>query len=413
MGRMDDGPASHHGRVLPLPPAPDGIELRHLRAFVAVAEELNFGRAASRLYLSQPALSRQIRGLERLVGCDLLRRSTHGVELTLAGDALLDRARNLLRGVDDAVSATQAVGGELAGRLARMWEPVSDLATADTDLQELRDACEALHAQFPPPPEATVRPVNAGGVASLLVTVDPERAATLLLLHGGGYVTGSAFGYRHLAGALAVAAGGCVLVPEYRLAPEHPFPAALEDAMRAYMWMLDSGTRSGQVTLAGDSSGSGLVLSLLIALKQEKLPLPGGVVLLCPGVDLTFEHLDELPGEPQPALSLDQLRSFATAYLAGHPMDDPVVSPLLADLTGLPPMLIQGGTGDFSVEDAHRLAERARQHGVDVRLELYPVATHDFQVFWSFLPEAADALQQAGRFARDVVTTRQVHGASS
>src|ERR687891_2434089 len=105
---MDDGDREL-GRVLPLPPAPDGIELRHLRAFVAVAEELNFGRAASRLYLSQPALSRQIRSLERLVGCDLLRRSTHQVELTLAGDALLDRAHRLLHDVDDAVSATRSL----------------------------------------------------------------------------------------------------------------------------------------------------------------------------------------------------------------------------------------------------------------------------------------------------------------
>jgi Bacterial regulatory helix-turn-helix protein, lysR family len=102
MSDMDDLPGTQAGRVLPLPPAPDGIELRHLRAFVAVAEELNFGRAAARLYLSQPALSRQIRGLERLVGCDLLRRSTHQVELTLAGDALLGPARELLHGVDDA-----------------------------------------------------------------------------------------------------------------------------------------------------------------------------------------------------------------------------------------------------------------------------------------------------------------------
>jgi len=411
MGHMDDGPASEHGRVLPLPPAPDGIELRHLRAFVAVAEELNFGRAASRLYLSQPALSRQIRSLERHVGCDLLRRSTHGVELTLAGDALLDRARNLLHGVDDAVSATRAVGGELAGRLARIWEPVSELTAADADLQELRNASEALHARFPPPPETSVLPVNAGGVPSLLVTTDAERAATLLLLHGGGYVSGSAFGYRHLAGALAVAAASCVVVPEYRLAPEHPFPAALEDALRAYLWMLDSGTHPEEVTLAGDSSGGGLALSTLIRLKQEKLPLPGGVVLLCPGVDLTFEQLDE-PSEPQPAISIDQLRSFAASYLAGHPADDPVVSPLRADLTGLPPMLVQGGTGDVIVEDAHRLAAHARQHGVDVRLELYPVATHDFQVFWSFLPEAADALKQAGRFARDVMTSRRAHRAS-
>jgi monoterpene epsilon-lactone hydrolase len=106
------------GGVLPFPQAPDGVELRHLRAFVAVAEELNFGRAAERLYVSQPALSRQIRGLEQLVGCELLRRSTHSVELTLAGEALLERSRRLLRDVDEAVAAALAVGGELLGRIA-------------------------------------------------------------------------------------------------------------------------------------------------------------------------------------------------------------------------------------------------------------------------------------------------------
>ena len=413
MGAMDDRPGTQAGRVLPLPAAPDGIELRHLRAFVAVAEELNFGRAATRLYLSQPALSRQIRGLERLVGCDLLRRSTHRVELTLAGDALLDRARELLHGVDDAVSATRAVGGELAGRLARIWEPVNDLTSAGADLQELRNGYESLHAQFPPPPEIDVRPLNTGGVPSLLLTTEAEQEPTLLFLHGGGYVMGSAFGYRHLAGALAVAAGAGAVVPEYRLAPEHPFPAALEDAMRAYLWMVDSGTDPQRIILAGDSAGGGLALALLLSLKQEKIALPGGAVMLCPGVDLTFERIDELPREPQPALSLEQLHSFVASYLDGHPIDDPLVSPLLGDLTGLPPMLIQGGISDVMVEDAQRLAERARSQGVDTRLELYPVATHDFHVFWSFLPEAADALQQAGAFARDVrsaVDERQVGG---
>jgi acetyl esterase/lipase len=414
MGVMDDRPATQAGRLLPLPPAPDGIELRHLRAFVAVAEELNFGRAAARLYVSQPALSRQIRGLERHVGCDLLRRSTHQVELTLAGEALLDRARELLHGVDDAVSATRAVGGELAGRLARIWEPVNDLTSAGADLQELRNGYESLHAQFAAPPEIEVRPVNTGGVPSLLLTTEAGQDPTLLFLHGGGYVMGSAFGYRHLAGALAVAAGTGAVVPEFRLAPEHPFPAALEDAMRAYLWMLDSGTDPRQVVLAGDSAGGGLALAVMLSLRHQGIALPGGAVLMCPGVDLTFAQVDELPSEPQPALSIEQLRSFVASYLDGHPLDDPLVSPLLGDLTGLPPMLIQGGIGDVMVEDAQRLAERARSHGVDTRLELYPVATHDFQVFWSFLPEAADAVEQAGSFARDVrsATTgdRQVGG---
>ena len=166
-----------------MPRAPDAIELRHLRAFVAVADELNFGRAASRLFISQPALSRQIRSLERLVGCDLLRRSTHRVELTLAGDALLNRARRLLVDVDGAVFETRAVGGELERRLAEIWEPVSDLTAADPDLQALRDAGEQLHAQFEPVTDIAVRPANAGGVPAT-AAVAPVRcsAATVLLL---------------------------------------------------------------------------------------------------------------------------------------------------------------------------------------------------------------------------------------
>ena len=194
---MDD----ENAEVVSLPQAPDAIELRHLRAFVAVADELNFGRAAARLYLSQPALSRQIRSLERLVGCDLLRRSTHRVELTLAGEALLDRARGLLREVDEAVSATRSVGGELLARIARHWESFAEVSPAD--LQELRVAFEGLHGQFEPPPNISVRSVNAGGVPGLLLTPQPEAPPPLLYLHGGGHVAGSAFGYRPLAGALA------------------------------------------------------------------------------------------------------------------------------------------------------------------------------------------------------------------
>jgi monoterpene epsilon-lactone hydrolase len=393
--------SEHDGRVVPMPPAPDSIELRHLRAFVAVAEELNFSRAAARLFVSQPALSRQIRALERLVGCELLRRSTHQVELTLAGDALLDRARRLLNDVDDAIQTTQSVGGALENRAMRLWDGVSELQATEAGLQSLRDACESIHAQLPLP-DVDVRPVNAGGVPAFIVAPEQGRAARMLFVHGGGYVMGSAFGYRHLAGALALAADTAVIVPEYRLAPEHPFPAAVEDAMRAYLWMLDSGIDVSEIVVAGDSAGGGLVLSLLILLKQRGLVMPGGSLLLCPGVDLTFTYERELPSEPQPAVTLDQLRSFAAAYLGGHPADDDVVNPIAADLSGLPPMLIQGGTGDVLVQDAHRLADNARAHGVEVTLQLYPVPTHDFQIFWSFLPEAAEAVEQAGRFARGI-----------
>jgi acetyl esterase/lipase len=223
---------------------------------------------------------------------------------------------------------------------------------------------------------------------------------SLLYLHGGGYVMGSAFGYRHLAGALGLAAEAGVLVPEYRLAPEHPFPAALEDAVRAYRWLLDTGMAPGDVVLAGDSAGAGLVLSLLQTLRADGDALPGAAMLLCPGLRLTYEDLADQ--SVHPGLTAEQLRSFADAYLDGHPADDPLVDPLSADLTGFPPLLVQGGIGDLIVEDAHRITDSARRQGVDATLELYPVDTHDFQVFWSFLPEAADAVTRAGEFARAV-----------
>lgn len=395
IGGMDDEGAE----VISLPKAPDAIELRHVRSFVAVADELNFGRAAARLYLSQPALSRQVSSLERLVGCELLRRSTHRVELTLAGEALLDRARELLRSLDEAVSVTRAVGGELLARANQHWELAglgSELAAPGHDVQELRDAVEALHAQFQPPPGISVRPVNAAGVPALLNSPQPSEPATVLYLHGGAYMTGSAFGYRPLAGCLADAAGVGVLVPDYRLAPEHPFPAAAEDAIRAYLWMLDQGTDAAQVAVAGDSSGAGLVLSLLLTLRQQGHRMPGAAVLLCPWIDFGAARRDDLPAE------LDRMQHMCTEqYLAGHPADDPVVCPLNADLTGLPPMLVQAATGDPVRDDATSLVDRAVQAGVDARFELFAVGTHDFHIFWNFLPEAASAMRQAGQFIRE------------
>ncbi len=387
--------------VLPFPQAPDGIELRHLRAFVAVAEELNFGRAAERLYVSQPALSRQIRGLEQLVGCELLRRSTHSVELTLAGEALLDRSRRLLRGVDEAVAAALSVGGELIGRVARALEPLRGMLASDRDLVETRATFESLMAQFSPPAGTITRPVTAGGVPSLVVSPGAGHGPTVLYLHGGGYVIGSAFGYQSQAGALAAAALTAILVPDYRLAPEHPFPAALEDAQRAYLWLRDQAPDPNAIVVAGDSAGGGLALSLLLALKRDGLPLPAASVILCPWLDLTLRTAS---ASDAPLATDDDVRRCVEAYLSGHPADDPIVDPLHADLSGLPPMLVQAATGDARLVDAKALAANAQDHGVDARLELFPVQAHAFQLFWSFLPEAADAIEAAGAFIRELAT---------
>jgi acetyl esterase/lipase len=282
-----------------------------------------------------------------------------------------------------------------------MWEPLVQAAAADADVQELRMAYEKMLANFSPPSELAVLPVTAHGVPSLVVAPEPDDPPTAMHLHGGAYMLGSAFGYRALAGALAVAADAGVLVPDYRLAPEHQCPAAIEDGVSAYTWMLERGVDPEEVAICGDSSGGGLIVSVLLTLRERGLPQPGAAVLMCPWVDLalTLRPDDEA------------VRRYATGYLGDHPVDDPVVNPLNADLSGLPPLLIQAATGDKCLADANALADRARAHGVDARLELYAVDAHVFQLFWSFLPEGAEAVQAAGRFAREATPARRAKSA--
>jgi acetyl esterase/lipase len=234
-------------------------------------------------------------------------------------------------------------------------------------------------------------------VPSLVISPGEGHRPTVVYLHGGGYVIGSAFGYQPHAGALAAAAQTGLLVPDYRLAPEHPFPAALEDAQRAYLWLREQAADQDGLVLAGDSSGAGLVLSLLLALKRDRLPLPAAAVVFCPWLALSP---DGGSASDAPLATEEDVRRCVEAYLSGHPADDPIVDPLGADLTGLPPMLIQAATGDARLDDAKALAARAQDHGVDARLELFPVEAHAFQLFWSFLPEAADAMDAAGAFIR-------------
>ncbi|GAA1957675.1 alpha/beta hydrolase fold domain-containing protein [Amycolatopsis minnesotensis] len=397
---------SDDGTVVPLAQAPDAIELRHLRAFVAVAGELNFSRAAQGLFLSQPALSRQIRHLERLIGCDLFRRSTQRVELTLAGESLLARARPLLADLDNAITTTRSVGGELDGRMARLWAPWTNASEHTGDLETVRAATEELHGRFAPPDGVVTAPVLAGGTPALRLTpatVQDGPPAAILYVHGGGHVAGSAFGYRHLAGAIAAAARTPALVVDYRLAPEHPYPTGLHDVLAAYRWLLGTGTAPDRITVTGDSSGAGLVLSLLLALRAEDLPQPAGAALMCPWVDLTGKA-QQPPSESPILFRPEAARRYAEAYLDGHPEDDPLVDPLHTGLSGLPPLLIHAASGDSVRHEAQLLAEHAGACGVEVATTVYPVATHTFHLFWSFLPEAAAAVDQIGQFIRDRIS---------
>ena len=385
-------------KLIDLPRAPDAIELRHLRAFVAVAEELNFSRAATRMYVTQPALSRQIQALERLLGVDLLRRSTQRVELTIAGESLLGRSRSLLSDVDEAVQATRSVAGRLDAEVVRLAQPLADtLATGGLDA--FREAYEAMNAQLPSPTEIQARPVNAGGTPSLVYGVQGGDGPTVLYLHGGGYVVGSAFGYRPLAGTVAALSGTSVLVPDYRLAPEHTYPAALDDAAAAYDWLLSRVADPADIAFVGDSSGGGLAMGLLLRLRDRGQPLPGRVALLSPWVDLRPPTPEQVAAAGAgPAQLIEIATRYGGLYLDGHPADDPLVNPMCADLSGLPPILAQAAGGDWVAGETRELVERVRAAGGEADLELYPVNTHVFHMFWSFLPEAVEALESAGRF---------------
>jgi acetyl esterase/lipase len=162
--------------------------------------------------------------------------------------------------------------------------------------------------------------------------------------------------------------------------------------------------------LVGDSAGGGLAVSLMLALRAQELPLPAGAVLMCPWIDLTGEVVREAFPEGVEAHPLEGILRSAEAYLGGHPVDDPVVSPLRTDLSGLPPLLIQTATGDHAQPESRLLAAHAQEHGVDARLEVYPADTHVLHVFWSFLPEAADALRSAGEFIHEVSGAASARG---
>jgi epsilon-lactone hydrolase len=361
--------------------APDSVDLRQLRAFVAVAEELNFGRAAQRLYVSQPSLSRQVKSLERSIGCALLLRDTHRVELTVAGHALLAHTRPVLAALDDAIAAAKSVGGELNARMMAVWAPLLAVAPTMSSVETLREVFESVLAVMPVPDDMPVRPVRAGGVPALAVGDEPA----MLYLHGGGFVLGSAYGYRPLVAGVVAAAGSGAVVPDYRLAPEHPYPAALQDALAAFRWLA---ARRGapQVALVADSSGCALTLALLRALQAAGEAMPAGAVLMCPSVGASG-GLHELQ---QPFDAVAEASMACAADASG-------------ELAGLPPLLIQCATDDPAVEEAEALHRRARADGVAVRLERYRTPAHVFQLFWTFLPDGADAMSSAGAFVRSLL----------
>ncbi len=226
-----------------------------------------------------------------------------------------------------------------------------------------------------------------------------SERGVVLYLHGGGYCIGSCRSARDLAGRLARAAGSRAFVPEYRLAPEHPFPAALDDAREAYRGLLESGVPGARITLAGESAGGGLALALAVALREAGEPLPGAVVAFSPWTDLGLSGESVAArAHRDPILTLAGEREAALAYLGDRDAREPLASPLFAELAGLPPISLHVGTEEILFDDSTRFAEKARAAGVPVSLRVWPGLWHNWQSLASVLPEGRMAIEAAAEF---------------
>jgi monoterpene epsilon-lactone hydrolase len=255
---------------------------------------------------------------------------------------------------------------------------------------------------YPVPDDVQVSDVTAGGVpAHWLTPPGADAGRVLLFLHGGGFELGSVRSDGELAARLGRASGMRVLFPEYRLAPEHPFPAAIDDVLAAWRWLrTDQGLSPGSLAVSGDSAGGGLAVSLLVATRDAGEALPAAAVLMSPTVDLTSSgaSMTERAGQ-DPVSTPAMLRQFAADYLAGADPRTPLASPLFAALAGLPPLLIQVGTADVLLSDSERLAAAATAAGVDVTLQVGEGLPHVYQITPG-TPEAVQAVEQSGKFLR-------------
>ena len=275
--------------------------------------------------------------------------------------------------------------------------PPSDSLT----IAERRAQYERAEKVFPTPPEVKVERVTAPAApAEWLRPPSAAPGRVVLYLHGGGYVIGSPRSHRHLAAAIATAAGSSALLLEYRCAPESPFPAALDDAVAAYRWLLDQGVSASGIAIAGDSAGGGLTVATLLALRDAGLPLPVAGVCISPWVDLTCSGASyATKADADPIVKRAVVDEMARAYLGARDRRTPLASPLFADLRGLPPLLIQVGSEEVLLDDSVQLAERARAAGVDTTLEVWDQMIHVWQWFLPMLDEAEEAVAAIGRFA--------------
>jgi acetyl esterase/lipase len=284
------------------------------------------------------------------------------------------------------------------------------------DVPTLRASFNELMARIPVPDDVRQSPTTIGGVDAIEVTAGGAADAAdgvVLYFHGGVYVIGTAAATVPLVGDLARRTGARVITLDYRLAPEHPHPAAVDDARDAYRGLLDEGVDPGSIALAGESAGGGLAVAALVALRDAGTPLPSCAFLMSPYADLTLSG-DSIASRQavDRTLTPEGLRLRIPDYVAGADAADPLISPVFADLTGLPSLLIQVGSNEILLSDALRLAERAAMADVTVTLDVTDGVPHVFQAFAAMVDEADAALGRASAFLREHLAATERLGAA-
>jgi acetyl esterase/lipase len=271
---------------------------------------------------------------------------------------------------------------------------------AGSDVNEQRRLLRELLAAQPLPAGVIVTAAALGGVPAAEVTVDGvEPRHVVLYFHGGVYVLGDAFQAAGLAAQVARRTRAKGISVDYRLAPEHPYPAAVDDALAAYEALLEGGTAPSDIVLAGESAGGGLAVATLVSAREHGLPMPAAALLMSPYADLTLAGATmETKRDADPLLSREALQARIPDYTAGQDPALGLISPVFADLSGLPPLLIQAGTHEVLLDDAVRLARQAATADVQVTLDITPGVPHVFQAYYPILDEAAAALDRAGEF---------------
>lgn len=271
------------------------------------------------------------------------------------------------------------------------------------DIPARRVAFDARPELGQVPGDIAVTPVQANGVrGEMLVPSGASSEHTLLYLHGGGYCWGSLDSHRPLVSMLAQACAARVLMVDYRLAPEHRFPAPLVDAANAYRWLLDAGCDPAKTALAGDSAGGGLTLALLAYLRDAGNPLPAGAVMISPWTDMTCSGGSyESRAEMDPICTRELLEQLAAFYLGDADPRDPRASPIFSDLSGLPPLLFQVGTAEILYDDSMRAAASAKDQGVDARVEASEHMVHVWHLFAPMLREGREGIARASEFIRE------------